>query len=338
MAVPLSASRSRRLREAATKKTLYKRSQGNGADKIDVLVQHVQELASLMHSVAACVTGFHGYHVAEGVWDCKPQYDHTAEFNCWANPSCEVLPSDDRQMEQAGDIRHTTSVPYVLWLPGSKNFIGENTRLEQELKVEAAITLQRYFRQWSACKNCSQSSDTSSIESKACATCGLAFATSQLDENYTDRYDTCDSYVHSGCLSSYHDGQGDWHVCVQCRARRPRDDDLLVEGLRSELQAKSPAKEHHHPKTPEQEHILSTSSGAIASEANAGMNKFKELDQCLEYTVMFLEGKHVKSHLLSKDVHDQVLGHIKSTISWKDPSRTPEEIASKATQTNSMPT
>ena len=109
----------------------------------------------------------------------------------------EALPKDSATYPQ-----------YCLWAPGSKVFIKGRSLLEAELQHEAAVILQRHFRNvLSNAAGVDGSSECSEVPS-VCAECRESFAESQLEDGYPDRCDICSAFRHRGCLVECSNSRG----------------------------------------------------------------------------------------------------------------------------------
>ena len=329
----LSSSRSRRHRDAATKRRLYNQmcllKQPNdinqkdnpvayNIDRVEVLVQLVQQLALDMSIMATCLTqSYYQYsYCHEAAW--MPY--HHGDTSCNSADNVDIKQTDEENKDQlilSPFAEHGSDegleLNFKLWVPGnSKQFVRPHTQTEHELREEAALCIQRFQR----CHHSRQPQAESSINSsipEACEQCGAAFASSQLCEDYVDRCDKCGSFCHTECLHSAVDTKGDWNLCTACMSLQSPAQVSAI-GSAASITEDTEAISHSH----------------VAEQPCVS------LDVTLDYIVRFLEGDHAKSRSISQGTRSAVLEHVKDAIAWKAEDHTNEEIQQKAQELNAM--
>ena len=207
---------------------------------------------------------------------------------------------------------------YVNWQPGSHNQWYSTQGSVSELQGEAALVIQKCFRGYSRNR----------LQRNYCVACGGDY---DEDSDSADTCDKCGKPVHVACMQTLHHPVEPYSVCPLCACRAQKTSSDSVVGGERECSAS----------TQESNVSGAPSIGACNSKANDGLEEeashvFAPLDQCLDYTMQFLEGGHVKSNMISEQVRAEILQKVKATLQWKKEVRSGSDVGAKVHEINDM--
>ena len=357
---PISLSRARRMRNAATKQRLW-----DAALKPSVDEKAGSQFATgsdRLYLIEAMLSQLHWQFI--GQWQTQWCCDDVGEAHL-ASPLLSNYGTRNF-VPEACDECNSVTASSKLWQPSQVELFEDGSPLHQELQNEAAARIQTFVRNRHLCGNAADSNPSSAQDQlQPCSRCGLDVVmdgTNAIGEYECDMCDTCDAVLHTNCLQVLHTLRGEWSVCPTCLVRfqhsikcdlrsmpaaswnriydlfsdgRQRDVCLTATGPNCLQTLRVCAGESGGNSGADRDEI-ETQTATRSMPGEALESNARRLDTTLDYILRFLEGDHAKSGSLTEQIKDDVMHRIKATLAWKRQGRTGHEIEEKVAELNSM--
>jgi hypothetical protein len=184
MSCPVSLSKARRLRSAATKRRLYQErsksidgtSDCNMVQQIQSMIQHVQQLTLVVQNLISfgpmypyAAAMYEGCMLSPDAAISIPfstdaeQYFPEDVVNPAFQPEVDsTLPATGAQSTTA-DAGEGDQIVYKIWVPSGKHFIKDGSQTRLDLENEAASRIQSFFRFCSPCSSDGESLGVSEL-------------------------------------------------------------------------------------------------------------------------------------------------------------------------------